>query len=349
VRRLALLLVLPAATGCGGGGARPADVTTTTVTYAAPEPEGEAPATPATPAPAPVGAAVLTVRGSRDATRAAVWRVLGDGRASRVAFDFPAVGHESIHGTTAPVPSRDGRRVAFVRAGALAVLDVASLAARQVGAAAPPGQELLVSAWAPDGADVLVHQGDGYRLISTATGAASDVQVDGEAVGFFPDGTVASLSGDGRVLSRVVPGERTATTVVYRSATYMAQLALSPDGKSAACATRVNDADRVERIDLASAAVTTLADGSSGRAVQNPWPAFSPSGRLAWLEEPPLAKNEDAVRVAIEPGSAAVELGGAAIRRFHWIDDATLLLESEGRLVVVDVATGAIKGKTDVP
>ena len=186
-----------------------------------------------------------------------------------------------------------------------------------------------------------------FHLVMVDGGASSEVSVPGEPIDFFPDGLLAVRSGPVS-LRRVVPSANT-ETLLYEHDGSMVQVTLSHDGTSAAFA----DVSRasVVRVSLATGRASRVATDGPEMRLQNPWPQFSPSGRLAWFEEPPVRANGHPCRVAIESAADAaqvtrLDLDGEDYLRFFWIDESTVLLVAESRLVVVDVASHGIRGVT---
>lgn len=308
-----------------------------------------------------------------------VWQVNSRGQIAPFPYEFPSGYDATLLGSTVPLPSPDGRWIAFGRDYDIHLLDVSSRRERQITTLGQPPRkgytfaDVLLDAWSPDSRQFLfaVNAGEttsewgelsvpdapyGFYIYDLATETSRMIALPKtfQFAAWLQDGRfLGTMSRPGPPcevdrLVQVRPGD-TQGVAMRAPAGSVSRAQVSADGK---CLTAVfvrgcKDPHRAEiaRIDLATMSVTQVVPLHSWTG--NEFPAPSPNAQhISYKRMIRMVKGipQESLIVDQRPLYSC-----PGVIDYKWLDEQSIAVACQDSVLVLDVKTGHTLGRYTTP
>jgi len=291
-----------------------------------------------------------------------VWRVTLEGRVAPFSYPFPVVQMgEAGFGSTEPLPSPDGRWIAFGRDHNLHLLNASSIQERQISRYGRPALgrytsvEVLATAWSVDNRRILfaVVPGDtfcedcdeyqireapyGFFSYDVTTGAAQRVLLPKtfQFEAWLPDGrflgTLAQTNPGDQTLLVFRPGAAQGAPLI-RPGFSLGQVQVSADGRWAIG----QNATGIFKIELTTRSIApVVSDPAGAHAYQ--WPAFSYDGdHIAYTRRDRMAAGIPEESLIVD-GRTLYSCEGPV--SYAWVNDQTVVIGCRDKVTLLAALT----------
>jgi hypothetical protein len=306
------------------------------------------------------------------AARWEAFRVFADGRVEPLGFDLQQIGTRQAQlgsGSTDPLPSPDGRFVAYVQDSSLWLWTVETKAAQKLLSGSEPTKEfngvlIHITAWKPDGSEILYNvieersfTGEGgqeeefpdairkpaeygFNILNLKLNRSRPVNLSDEAEKtWLPSGDfltsegselfLRNESGSGKPLVSVAPGTR------------LNQVDIALKQNDVVATLNGNGSSQIQRINLQSGQMLPISP--EGRFADYQGPTISPmGGHVGYIH-------------ALGPDRREFVLDGKPVYattsfpRAHWIDEDAVAIADMDNVVVVRASDGTIVRRFTFP
>lgn len=304
-----------------------------------------------------------------------VWRVASNGTAESLPFQFGEACSFSLGiGGTEPLPSPDQRWIAFARDNNLWLLDVPLMEATQITHVGKPynqryaSVDVFITAWSPDSRRVLYHVTPGmtdcidcqrpdwemrpadygFYVYDLEEKSTRPIELPGSFHAWLPDGDFLLSSNErgsvGKQLLRFDWEEGTVEPITDRRGWY-GQFDSSFDGRW--LLTHVHDwrKGQILKLNVQDGGIFPVTPWGSMAEYQ--WPQFSPSGAdISYVWQEGLDDSGTPRQTLVVNNRPIYRCDGGV--DFHWIDNGTIALACQDKLIVVDTETGDEKGRVQL-
>lgn len=327
------------------------------------------------PAPANDETTAYYVRANgRD--EAVLWKASSSGKISPVN---PAFAIWSVDGYFNDIPavSPDNRMLAFAWYGDLWVRDLASLEEWRITKSARPDDGeyarvgVEVRGWSP-GSDRLLYEivrpdrfprdscgmeerpapivraaPYGLYLYELRSHTSRAVTLPGEFAAWIAGDEIAVSAGPRPFVASYLRTKLGATDTApkpFLPDRRCGQFQTHPEGSRLLALCDWDDKSQLVELDLLDGHVmSTMAEGTFA---EHQWPRFSPSGRrIAWIRQSRFRGAQPIGALIVDSNTTFACPGAGSVIGYRWIDDDTVFCDCADDFYVVEVPTGAVKGK----
>lgn len=331
------------------------------------------------PSAAPTEDHVLYIHHLPSESHVSVWRIGSEGSSKRLSLKLDAEQSGALgRGSTLPLPSPDGRWLAFTRENDVWLLDPDTGESRRITHVGAPADDhylavfVYLTAWSPDSSRILYHvaaglaedaEGEGpvlkerpreygYFIFDRAEETQLPLELHGQFQAWLPDGDFLLLPEETRPLVqpllRFNPLTKTLAAVGSLLGWY-GQISVSADGRWALAGVGQQAEGRLTtqliRIDLATGETSPVTP--VGEWADYQWPRFSPSARfIAYVRQHEMDTDSwPRQSLVVDDRSVYFCAGFPKRLDFAWINDRSLVASCGDEIVILNAANGKVKGK----